>query len=363
MPITLDLTNVSSADVAVHPSPLAELMAIFHALAASDHHLDMSREVVTVRDSMPTGLQRDLRGLSPLWVRFRFRGMLPMGSKRLSLDEEVKGLQEVPIEVLRPMMVESIYGSRLPAGFSIENDADIDWFIAECCKKGEAREDLAAQFLQDPENIRARLLEVIERCRSSFFEQRWIGLRTALDERATIIRQTIDREGVPRALSDFIDGTKHLDGSSTVIFDKLQTVGIAGEGSKLVLVPSWWTHPHVLVKYDRKYADKTVPIVIQFTALSPVSSTMSLDLLRQQMSILADGARSELCRHLVNDEYTTSELARRTGMGAPQVSRHLTRLREVGLVESTRDGKMVKHRLRTDVVYSIGLEFLRLLTR
>lgn len=85
------------------------------------------------------------------------------------------------------------------------------------------------------------------------------------------------------------------------------------------------------MKYDDEYSGYDVPIIMQF----PISDI---------------GAVNEYC--------TTSDLSRRLGIGAPQVSRHLRKLREAELLESVRDGKMVKHRLRMNAIYSIGYEFL-----
>lgn len=50
-------------------------------------------------------------------------------------------------------------------------------------------------------------------------------------------------------------------------------------------------------------------------------------------------------------------------MSAPQVSRHLRHLRAVGPLESARDGKMVKHRLKLSAVYSVGYDFLSRIVR
>ena len=66
----------------------------------------------------------------------------------------------------------------------------------------------------------------------------------------------------------------------------------------------------------------------------------------------------EICRHLINEQCTTTELAWRTGMTQPQVSRHLRRLREAGLVVSARHGRTVQHRLQTSRLYGIGYDLV-----
>jgi DNA-binding transcriptional ArsR family regulator len=79
--------------------------------------------------------------------------------------------------------------------------------------------------------------------------------------------------------------------------------------------------------------------------------------------VLSDPVRLDLCRHLVNEGITTSELARRTGMPPPQVSRHLAKLRNVDLLLSTRSGRYVYHRLSVEILRQIGPELLLAIVR
>jgi DNA-binding transcriptional ArsR family regulator len=133
-----------------------------------------------------------------------------------------------------------------------------------------------------------------------------------------------------------------------------------------VLVPSLFTQPHLLVKHDRAYTDDItdLPVVVQFPVMDMELSTgFTLEHLRQRLLVLTDPARLSLCRHLVNEECTTSELARRTGMPAPQVSRHLARLRDVGLLLSERDGRYIRHRLLLARIYRLGPELVNSIVR
>ncbi|MET7800512.1 ArsR family transcriptional regulator [Streptomyces decoyicus] len=57
------------------------------------------------------------------------------------------------------------------------------------------------------------------------------------------------------------------------------------------------------------------------------------------------------------------ELATRTGIGEPQVSRHLKRLRDFGLVSSRREGRMVFHRLHAELLLNLGAEVLTTIMR
>lgn len=83
----------------------------------------------------------------------------------------------------------------------------------------------------------------------------------------------------------------------------------------------------------------------------------------QRLAILTDPQRLVLCRHLAGEAITTSELARRTGMSAPQVSRHIGRLRAAGLITSEPNGRLVHHRLSTEVMTRLGVDLLSAILR
>lgn len=90
---------------------------------------------------------------------------------------------------------------------------------------------------------------------------------------------------------------------------------------------------------------------------------VSQAMVRDRLAAIAEPARMELCRHLIGEPITTSELAHRTQLSQPQVSRHLRRLREVGLVTSIREGRVVYHRLHAKLLLSLGTDVLTTIMR
>jgi DNA-binding transcriptional ArsR family regulator len=99
--------------------------------------------------------------------------------------------------------------------------------------------------------------------------------------------------------------------------------------------------------------------VVQYPARGTApADQLSLRDLRDRLMALTSPAQMELCRHLMGEPITTSELAARLGSTEPQVSRALRTLRDAGRVRSTRDGKLVRHRLSTDVVRRPGDDVL-----
>lgn len=63
---------------------------------------------------------------------------------------------------------------------------------------------------------------------------------------------------------------------------------------------------------------------------------------------LASSERRQMIAFLAQTALTTAELAARFGISAPAVSRHLSVLRQAGLVAGERQGQRVLYRLRRE---------------
>jgi DNA-binding transcriptional ArsR family regulator len=61
---------------------------------------------------------------------------------------------------------------------------------------------------------------------------------------------------------------------------------------------------------------------------------------------LADGTRRSILERLTQGQETLGELARPFGMTLPAVMKHVTVLEEAGLVESGKDGRVRRVRMR-----------------
>jgi DNA-binding transcriptional ArsR family regulator len=139
-----------------------------------------------------------------------------------------------------------------------------------------------------------------------------------------------------------------------VVYDKLQVGTVLLRDRRCLVIPSVHTGPHLMVKFD-----SDLPVVVQFPAtIGPRPDPPSLSTVRKRLGVLSDPVRLSLCRHLLGEPITTSELASRTRLTEPQVSRHLARLRDAGLIRSQRDGRMVYHRLASDVIMQLGPDIL-----
>jgi DNA-binding transcriptional ArsR family regulator len=111
--------------------------------------------------------------------------------------------------------------------------------------------------------------------------------------------------------------------------------------------------------------DPQLPVVIQFIAQEARhdNASPSQQQVRRRLAVLSEPGRWELCRHLIGESITTSELAERTQQTEPAVSRHLKILREAGLVSSQRDGRQVFHRMHPAVITQLSQDALSALMR
>lgn len=73
---------------------------------------------------------------------------------------------------------------------------------------------------------------------------------------------------------------------------------------------------------------------------------------------LASPVRAAMVHLLTEREHSVHELVEALGVSQPLISQHLTRLRGVGLVVGTRDGRSIVYRLADDHVAHVFLDAL-----
>src|SRR5439155_20307188 len=142
-----------------------------------------------------------------------------------------------------------------------------------------------------------------------------------------------------------------------IVIDKLYSATVRVDARRpCLVVPTLYGQPHFVVKHYPGY-----PVVIQY-GTSP-AATPSLRTVRQRLAVLQDPTRLQLCYAILRNPVATSELANQLGMSAPQVSRHLRRLREAELVHAHRRGSVVYYQLDAAAIERLGPELLSVLYR
>jgi DNA-binding transcriptional ArsR family regulator len=360
MAVVIALQGTSAVDVTVGLSPLAELMSCLHALVEPEHHPETRPWLRLVRTNMPAELHSSLESYAPLWARRRCRLLLPPGLPLgQSLPDELDLLRRMPLDLFTDTAAEAVHGADFDTVGLLADPARHDAYVAACERRSFRRGELARKLVSDPEGTRAGLLDLLTRCAADFFDTEWVRVRNRLETECARTRATLRTLSLPEALASLSPNAVVRTDPPAVVFDKLQPLRVDLRGRRCLLVPSAHVWPHLIVKDNLGF-----PVVVHFpVGNAGQANTAALAQVRLRLAILADPARLALCRHLVNESITTSELARRTGMTRPQVSRHLTRLREADLLISRRDGRLVHHRLDVQRLKQLGVDVLTAIVR
>lgn len=350
--------------VEVGVSPLAELASLLHALADPAHHQPAGPMLERSRASLSEDDRAEAEKLSPLWSGYRARFLFPAeaGLGR-GFAEELTLLESYPADRFFEGAAWAIRGGYTGAPP-----------IAEMVCDGRARRDLLArasarssdalvlmrQLLEDPDALRKRVVSFLDRCDAAFFSVEWASLRPVLEADATSRQVLAERAGPLATIASLSRSAQVLGAPSRVRFEKVHHGRIDLSRGRVMLVPSATAWPHLLVKHEPGW-----PALVHypFRDVSPAHTSPPVAEVQHRLEALTDPTRLRLCRLIGQSPSTTSDLAARISMSAPQVSRHLRALREVGLVERSRDGRRVRYHLCQEQVARLGIDLLAALLR
>ncbi|MEI8412400.1 MULTISPECIES: ArsR/SmtB family transcription factor [unclassified Kribbella] len=332
--------------ITVRTSPLAELCACLHALDEPDHHPAAARWVARVHAGADEDLLSRATAWAPLWSAFRARYLLPLTpGPRRTLEEELQDIEAIPIDDFVTMTLQALIG---------KNNAAIgDDVLHRLRLISSSRLELGSRVRADPDGFRTSLLDFLTDFAAAAFTPEWPAMKAVLDREATAREHTLHRRG-PLALADLPAATA-LDGR--IVLDKLYNATVQIDAHRpCLLVPTLYGQPHFVVKHYPGY-----PVVIQY-GMSP-STAPSLETIRHRLAVLQDPTRLRLCYAILRNPVATSELANQLGMSAPQVSRHLRKLREAELVHVHRRGSVVYYQLDAAAIERLGPQLLSVLYR
>lgn len=363
MSIVLDLGGLGPADLVAGPSALSELMASLHVLAEPEHHPEAAGWAARAVAADP-GLREELLLFAPLWARFRCRLFFPLAVPlAASLDEELTAIAALPAEDFLELVAPGVLGTNAmpvpPVRELRPGTTSAEDYTRHCLRRSYARGELARHLMAAPLELRDRLLAVLRAADTAFFAEDWRTLRPALEDHAREVRRRLAARSPADVLGELLPTAARVGPGERVRLDKLQIAEVKVAPRPLVLVPSARVWPHLTVKHEHP---SCVAVQYPAPAATPGGQLTVRDL-HDRLMALTSPARMELCRHLLGEPITTSELAARLGSSEPQVSRALRTLREAGLVRSTRDGKLVRHRLATDVIRRLGHDVLATVAR
>lgn len=351
MPITVVTSGVSASQLQVHLSPLAELGAMLHAIIRADHH-SRSRTIQhrAHADSEP-GLVAMTRRFAPLYGALRARFFLPLDVPTGGESDLAKGIARIG-RLSVPEFVAMCAEPISEQARDVDHDVLLDdpaaraVFLKRVERISIARTEVAHDLLDDPERVRAQVQEFLAAAAERWLSDEWREHRPLLATEATQRRAELSRYGLDVLARISPTALRYRD-PDRVVYDKVNHAIVTVHDRPVVLVPSYHTSMHLIIKHDAGW-----PIVIQYEAAAP-RRTSYVDVTRR-IAALQDPARMRICRFIQRQPRSTSDLSLSTGLATPQVSRHLRALREAGLVTSTRQGKVVYYSLDVDAVRRLG---------
>jgi len=347
------IVGTAPPDVAaVGLSPLAELTAQLHALTESEHHPQaLPDEAMSGHPELLNAAYR----WAPLWAAYRARFLGPFGrTLDRSLADELADVAALPMPLFAECAGRAIRGSidGPPLDRLLDHPGQQERLRQAARGRSTGRTELADRLVGSPEAFRTALLTFLEQYAATRFAADWRVLRPRLQAEATRLRFRVRDQGLAAALAELSPSAALLDEPARVVFDKLKDGVVHLDQRPVLVVPSYYSWPHLIVKREAGW-----PVIIQY-GIRPGGGhgEVSLALLRSRLLVLADPARMRLCRLIAREPLTTSELARRSGMSEPQVSRHLRHLREVELVSSERTGRLVHYQLDLAAIRALGFD-------
>ena len=212
---------------------------------------------------------------------------------------------------------------------------ELDWLFED-----RPRPPIAAALVDDPAAALAGLAALLHELWERTLADDWPRVRALLEGDVLYRARRLTENGIAGLLDD-IHPLVRVSGD-VIRVDKQheETAELAGRG--LLLVPSAFAWPDVLVTYDEPHQPTIVypprGIGLLWAAPEPPASPALAGVIgHSRARILAD----------LDAPRSTSELARRLAASAGGVSTHLGALRHAGLVAAHRHGRVVLY-ARTD---------------
>jgi len=363
--LRIDVTGLPPERMRFAASPLAELIAMLHALAATEHHPQLLGWAADLRARLRPELSERLQEADFLWRSSRADFLLP-AEPRQSLARELDDVDRIDDETyVTSALVTTCGSNRVFFDASPLTDAGARESALDRAQAGGAvQEAFAQRLLADPSATRARVRETLEQCAEAFFDAAWPGLAARITGDARVKTDLRERKGIGPALaavSTAIVLTETTDGECIVV-DKLQDNATSARGQGITFIPSVFGSPHLLTVHAAGWRP-----VVQYpvTADAPQASdpAVALETVERRLQALAHPVRLRLARTLARSPHTTGELAQAWHLTSPEVSRHLAVLRKAGLLTAHRHGRYVHYTLNLQKMTTLGSDLLSAVLR
>ncbi|MFC5907950.1 DUF5937 family protein [Streptacidiphilus monticola] len=362
MTLRIDLTGTPPERIRFAASPLAELTAMLHVLAAPEHHPRLAAWAAGVRAALRPELAERLQEAEFLWRSSRADFLVP-ARPRATLADELDDVDRIDDERYTLAALVTTcgsnrvrFGGRSPLRVAAAREDALDRAQA----RGARQEAFAERLLADPGAVRARVRETLEQCADAFFDAAWPGILAQLAQDLRLKADLRARQGLGAALASVSGAVALTDDGGCIVLDKLQDNATGAGEAGVTFLPSLFGHPHLVAVHAAGWQP-----VVQYPAAEagrPVAA-VPLETVRLRLEALAHPVRLRLVRTLARGPHTTGELARAWELTPPEVSRHLAVLRRAGLLTADRRGRYVHYALDLPATTALGADLLAAVLR
>lgn len=356
MTVTL-LLPARMDDCVARYSELAELGALLHATCYADHHPTAHRVVAPWLSDIDATLLGQIRAWEPVWGPYKARYMQPLTlADEMAFDEEVEEIRRLPIEGFVSFTMRAIVeGARMNDDARAADGSVGDELMARASRLSPLRGALAARLQKDPDGARAELVSILIRARrGNVMEREFTRLNGLLRDSSHTMARELRTRGFSAIAAVSPMATLASD-ESRITFDK-QAYDVIRADHGLLLLPSEHLQPHIVLKGVPGH-----PAVLHYPPRNDDAVTFATVVHR--FKVLQDPTRRRILRELLRQPRPTLELALGLRMAEPQVSRHLRALREAGLVDSDREGRIVRYWAQRQALERLGSDFIEALIR
>jgi DNA-binding transcriptional ArsR family regulator len=363
MTLRIDISGLPSERVSFAASPLAELTAMLHALAAIGHHLELTAWAASVRAGLPQELAERLEEAEFLWRSSRADFLLP-AQPRETLKEELDDVDRIPDEAyVTSALVTSCGSSRVHFGASPLSDAAArERALDQAKARGARQAAFAERLLADPPAVRARVRETLEQCAAAFFDAAWTAAAARINADLRVKAGLRDSRGLGAALAAVSTAVTLAPDGSRIVIDKLQDDTARAGRTGVTFIPSVFGSPHLVAVRAPGWRP-----VVQYPVRAPArfasTEPASLEVVEGRLSALAHPVRLRLVRTLARGPHTTTELAHAWNLTPPEVSRHLAVLQRAGLVTGERRGRYVHYAADLPALAALGTDLVATVLR
>jgi DNA-binding transcriptional ArsR family regulator len=359
--LRIDITGVRPEQVLFGASPLAELTAMLHALAATAHHPNLAAWAAGVRAELPPELADRLQEAEFLWRSSRADFLLP-ARPRHTLKEELDDVDRIADEVyVSSALVTTCGSSRVHFGGSspLTDATARERALGQAQARGALQEAFAERLLADPHKVRAKVRETLEQCAPGFFDAAWPGAAARIVVDTHVKTDLRDRQGLGAALAAVSGAVALAPAGDHIVVDKLQDDATSASGAGVTFIPTVFGDPHLVAVRAPGWR----PVVQYPVAVPRAPEPVSLEAVERRLDALAHPVRLRLVRTLARSPHTTSELAHAWDLTPPEVSRHLAVLHRAGLLTAERRGRYVHYAVDLPALTALGTDLLAAVLR